>query len=330
MKIVFYNESLLSGGIEKCLEVLSERLTPEHEIEIVYVDDKKLDPNIVKILSKNAYVHKLSDDEIVTGDICIYCRIYLDSEYLTSHIKAKTNILWIHSKPRELPNCILDNSEFMNNIDKIICVSETVKKETGFPDKSIVIHNFMNENIHELAKEIDNPFSDIPESTIKFLIVSRLSFHKGFDRIEKLIEDLSKTDLNFVVKIIGKGRQAEPIVREALGKFEQVEFLGYKDNPYPYIKNADCILTFSDYETWGNVITEAKMLGTPCIVTNFSSAKEQIEDGVNGMIVPLTCDNYSIYFNDVKSKLEKYKHSLSSFKYINEIDEWKKVLSEYI
>lgn len=326
MKIVIYNETIISGGIEKCLELLSDYLNADYDLEIVYIDDSKLDKNIVNILSKNAYVHKLSDNEIVKADICIWCRLYFDFESLSKQIIANKHILWVHSKPRALPNCILDNTKFMSTVEKIICISETVKKEVNFPDKSIVIHNFVNNHIKKLASEITDPFYDIPADYLKLLIVSRLSAGKGFERVEKVIQDLQKNGTNFTLKIIGKGRKLEPIIRSSLEKNSQVEFLGYKNNPYPYIKNCDYLLVLSDYETWGNVISEAKVLGTPCIVSNFSSASEQIEDNKNGIIIPLESDNYLPYLNDLKSKNNILKQNLINFVYINEINIWKKIL----
>lgn len=326
MKIVFYNETIISGGIEKCLELLTYDLKNKYELEIVYTDDSKFDENIFNLLSKNAYVHKLNENEVINADICVWCRLYFDYQKLYKQIIAKHNFLWIHSKPRALPNCLLDDSEFMNTIEKIICVSETVKNEAGFPDKSIVIHNFINRNIHELANEINNPYSDIPADTLKLLIVSRLSSEKGFERVEQVIKSLIQNNTKFILNIIGKGRRSEPIIKENFKKYEMVNFLGYKENPYPYIKHADYLLVLSDYETWGNVISEAKALKTPCITSDFPSAKEQIENNKNGLIIPLFCDDYTPYIKDLKTNQLKYKNNLNDFKYINEIDKWKELL----
>lgn len=327
MKIVFYNESILSGGIEKCIELLSKSLPSDYEIEVVYVDDTVADKNIIEVLSKNASVHKLEDNEIINADICVWCRIYLDYAKLSKQIVAKRNILWVHSKPRALPNCILDDKEAMASFEKIICVSEAVKNEVNFPDKSIVIHNFINEDIHELAEAIQNPFSDIQSDYLKLLIVARLSYQKGFDRVKKVVDDLIKLNKKFELKVIGNGRKAEPVIRSMFEGYQQVEFLGYQQNPYPYIKNCDYLLVLSDYETWGNVITEAKALGTPCIVADFPSAKEQIDNGINGLLLPLECDSYCEYIKDLSDKQNVIKSNLKNFKYVNEIDKWFEVFN---
>ena len=324
-KIVIYNETLLSGGIEKCIELLSKALCNKYEIEVVYDDNSNiLDENIVKIISKYAKVHKLKNDEIVYGDYCIFCRLYLDTKRLMKQIKAKKYYLWAHSKPRALDNCVLDDTNFIKKIDRIICVSKCVEKEINIPDKTIVIHNFIDENIKEKANEYvsDNFNGD----QLNLLIVSRLSQEKGFDRVKIIIQDLINNNINFKLKIIGKGRTYEEPLKNELKKYKQVEFLGYKENPFPYIKNADYLLTLSDYETWGNTISEAKSLGTPCIVTNFPSATEQIKDNVNGIIVPLECNNYYTYLYNLKERSKIYKEKLKDFKYNNEIESWLKIL----
>ena len=263
---------------------------------------------------------------VIKADICVWCRIYLDIKNLTKQILADRYLLWVHSKPFALDNCVLDNLDFMKTIEKIICVSEEVKSKVGFDEKSMVIHNFINTNISELADEIDNPLSYIPKNVLRLVIVSRLSFEKGFDRVEKIVKCLITSDIKFELNIIGKGRKAEPFIRKDLGKYSQIHFLGYMDNPYPYVKDSDFILVLSDYESWGNVITESKVLGTPCMVADFPSAKEQIDDGVNGIIVPLECDDYTPYVNRLVQSKDFLKHNLCNFHYQNEIDKWNYIL----
>ena len=61
--------------------------------------------------------------------------------------------------------------------------------------------------------------------------------------------------------------------------------LGLKTNPYPYIRNCDVYCQTSKYEGYPLSITEAKILKKPILVTNFISAKEQIINNKNGLIV---------------------------------------------
>ncbi|MEH6949607.1 glycosyltransferase, partial [Bacillus sp. JJ634] len=63
--------------------------------------------------------------------------------------------------------------------------------------------------------------------------------------------------------------------------------MGLKSNPYPYIKQADIYVQPSKFEGKSIAIDEAKILYKPIIVTNFSTAKDQINDKVNGLIVEM-------------------------------------------
>ena len=73
-KIVFFNKTLLSGGIEKCIETLSRYIYKNYELEICYYDDSKLDMNIVNILSKYAKITKLEEGVVV--DVILFGFIY--------------------------------------------------------------------------------------------------------------------------------------------------------------------------------------------------------------------------------------------------------------
>jgi len=318
LKIVFYNKTLLSGGIEKCLELLSKEIYKDYEIDIIYTVDDILDENIVNILKKYANVYKI-EDQIIECDVMVWCYLYFDYHKLKKQIKAKKNIAWIHSMPRILPDCLLDDKEFIDDMDEIVCVSEAVKNNLNVSKDGIVIHNFVANNINELSEEF-NPFENI--SGLKLVSVSRLSRGKGFDRLLLLAKKLKEKNIDFSIKIIGKGRSTEKDIRDSFKDFDEVEFVGYKENPYPYVKNADYLVQLSDDESWCNSITESKVLSTPVLVTNFESSKEQIEDLKNGIVIPLEEKEYDNYISKILDNKEVLRENLKSFIYKNEIDKW--------
>lgn len=326
MKIVFYNKTLISGGIEKCIEMLSKYIYKEHELEVVYTDDSILDDNIVSILKQYANVHKIDNNQIINCDLCIWCYLYFDYAQLKNIIRAKKYIAWIHSMPRILPNCLLDNKDFINDCFKFICVSNAVKNNLNISKPGEVIHNFI-----DTSKKIEtnnyNPFENVPHDYLKLAVVSRLSSGKGFDRLFNLCNHLIKKEINFKVLIIGKGRSREFEIKNTFEPIKQVEFVGYKENPFPYIRYADYLVQLSDDESWCNSITESKLLGTPVIVTDFESSKEQIENNINGIIIPLTETNYSKYIEIIINQKEILRNNLKDFVYSNEIDKWLEILN---
>lgn len=321
MKIVFYNKSILSGGIEKCIELLSKEIYKNYELEVVYTDESRLDMNIVNILNKYAKVYKIEEDMKVECDICIWCYLYFDYKKLKNIICAKRYITWIHSMPRILPDCLLDNELFVNDCTDFVCVSEAVKKHLNIKKEGIVIHNFMAENIKELGN-IFNPFEGIKDNILKLSVVSRLSNGKGFDRLYLFVKALEDNNIPYVVKVIGKGRAKEQEIKDNFKKFKSVEFVGYRENPYPYVRHSDYLVQLSDDESWCNVITEAKLLNVPVVVTNFESSKEQVINDYNGIIIDLNEKKYNNIVKELNYKKNILKHNLDTFEFKNEINKW--------
>ena len=63
--------------------------------------------------------------------------------------------------------------------------------------------------------------------------------------------------------------------------------LGKKDNPYPYIAACDLYVQPSRYEGKAVTVREAQMLGKPVVITNYATSASQLEDGVDGIVVPM-------------------------------------------
>lgn len=63
------------------------------------------------------------------------------------------------------------------------------------------------------------------------------------------------------------------------------KFVGRKENPYPYVKNADLYVLTSDYEAFPLTVKEALLLGVPAVITPIPPSQELIDNGRNGYIV---------------------------------------------
>lgn len=324
MKILFYNTNILMGGIEKSIEFLCKELYLKNDIEIVYENKSTLDITVCNMLSKYSTISHIDDKSFFECDICIYCNTYFNYDFVSKKIHSKKKICWIHSKPYEHSNSLLNNNKFISDMNNIICVSNAVKNLLNFQLNTVqVIHNFINPNILELSNEKTENFNS---NALKLVVISRLSAGKGFERLLILINELQKNNIQYEVNIIGNGRSYQQTIFDMYANIKNVNFLGKKENPYPYIKKADYLVQLSDYESWCNSITEAKILNVPCIVSSFASASEQIEDDKNGIIIDLNSTDYSIYLNRILKNKVKYKKNLQHFLYKNEINEWEKIL----
>ena len=102
---------------------------------------------------------------------------------------------------------------------------------------------------------------------------------------------------------IGEGpeKEAAKVLCKRLNLLDKVHFLGYKKNPYPYIKNARLMVLCSDFEGLGMVILEAIALNTPIISSNCPNGPTEI------------LDNHHLFAFDNDQKFEeKLKDALNN------------------
>ncbi len=209
----------------------------------------------------------------------------------------------------------------------IVCVSEYTRKIFAglFPAlkaKCHGIHNMIDSDA--IIKMADEPMEgDYRFVTNVFNIISvgRLDKVKQFEIIPEIACWLKRSGCNFRWYIIGGGEEKNKILSriEKFNVAASVIFLGEMDNPYPQIKRSDLLVCTSISEACPHVINEAKILHVPVITTNFGSAPEFIESGMNGIIT--SKENLKTVIRDLildKEQYLKIKDNLRSFKYPNE------------
>lgn len=145
--------------------------------------------------------------------------------------------------------------------------------------------------IHTLAKETV-PQDPFPADTFRFVVVSRLSEEKGVERVLYAMRELHQHK-KCAVLIVGDGpdqKALEAYVNEH-GLQSCVSFLGYQENPYPYIANSDALLCPSRFESFGLSILEAMALKTVVLSTRTTGGQFMLEDGKYGVLVDNSDDS---------------------------------------
>ncbi len=108
--------------------------------------------------------------------------------------------------------------------------------------------------------------------------VGRFVPSKDFETLIKAYERFSG-EMDRLV-LLGDGKEREHLERLVKQRdISSVDFLGYVDNPYRYMKRADVFVSTSRYETFGNVILEALACGTPVVATDCPGGPPEILDG---------------------------------------------------
>lgn len=159
-----------------------------------------------------------------------------------------------------------------------------------------------------------------------------LQKQSGFGRMKQLCDILDAKNIQYDWYVIGNAFTQEAY-NEIYGWFNEnpnVHFLGYKQNVYPYIKQMDYVALLTDREACNLVLTEALILGVPCIVTNFEGVEKQIRDKENGIILEMTNDNrnYEIRVDDILLLHNGLKENIAQRDYSKEniIHTWKEWL----
>ena len=155
--------------------------------------------------------------------------------------------------------------------------------------------SFENTDEEQKGKFFNSQILDKKE--IILLSVGRICEAKNYDNIPFMMAELKKlslsSSLSFKWYIVGPGNHDDiDALSKELGVDDVVTFLGPSSNPYPYIKACDIYVHPSRYEGKSIVVREAQILCKPVIITNYPTAKSQIDNGVEGIICEL--DNKKI------------------------------------
>ncbi|PAK52025.1 glycosyltransferase [Paenibacillus sp. 7541] len=224
-------------------------------------------------------------------------------DFVALEVNASTKAAWIHNDLSKAEYFGAENFfASYNKINKYIFVSnhslaESIRLYPFIKEKTHVIHNMINEDeVRELSKEKVEDF-DFSQSKV-VITVANLREQKNHSRAIEVFMDLRKKGINFKWINIGETPDEKILneVKNRINKYgieEDFILLGPKENPYSYIKNADVMAVFSDYESWSLVITESKILNTPVVATKTSGAKEQIIHRENGLLTDFNVSDMS-------------------------------------
>ena len=172
-----------------------------------------------------------------------------------------------------------------DNMRKFKEVYKDIRNKYLEPIKKEIIYNYIDkeEVIKKAEENIDTGFN---ENTLNFVTVARLVPQKAIDRLIKVHAKLVYSNCKHNFYVIGDGPEKHNLERliEENNVKETFHLLGKKENPYPYIKQANYFCLLSNFEGYGMVLEEAKILGKPIIITD-TAAREAVEKYENSLIL---------------------------------------------
>lgn len=190
--------------------------------------------------------------------------------------------------------------------------TQRIGKHLAYYDRIVVISKAMQEEGEELFPWLNGKWSLIYNAKDKAMLEHRASEPVNDNRIQQpyilaveRLEESQKdtTTLLHAYKILkdtwqqpeklyilGKGRDKEMLQRKAseLGIQDDVAFLGFTPNPYPWIKHAQMIAHSAKMEGLPTAMIESLILGKLMVATNCPTGpREILDDGKAGLLVPV-------------------------------------------
>lgn len=220
------------------------------------------------------------------------------STVMASFFTSSKRIAWIRSEYSIFKNLISEKTanvhkSLYDKFDNIVCVSNTTRNDfvANFPsldEKTLAIHNIQKDE--RIIAMSGDTVSDLPDkAAFNIVSVGRFAKQKRFSSIPQIASMLRKAGAQFRWSIIGDGNDAgeyDKTISEInrFGVQDLVKCIGSRTNPYPYIANADLTVVPSYSEACPRVVIESKILHTPVICADFSSAKEFVTSDVDGYV----------------------------------------------
>lgn len=343
-KILFFSESLGGGGAEVALLRIIELLSGKFDITVISeTDGEKHTDSVKKLCNYKSFIKKsdspIKNNLIMKGfltlppavvssaylrgdyDIEVACCEGFSAKIVAASKRNSVKVAYIHTDFVNNPWSAgiykggeKEEKECYSKFDKIICVSETIRdsfiEKYGMAEKTEVIYNIIDERkITELMSE------DASLNVSKrpaFVLVGNYLQVKGYDRLMRVADRLKNEGYEFSFTIMGRPeeRQKTEKLRDEFNLSDYVNLMGFEENPFKYMKQADCYVCSSYAEGYSTAVCEAVITGLPVITTECSGMKEIFGGNEIGIICPNSEDGLYGAIKKILDKpelLEKYR-----------------------
>jgi glycosyltransferase involved in cell wall biosynthesis len=307
-KIALVGYQLSDGGLEKSMSSLSVFFgSMGIDVHNVVFVDKVIYPYSGKLLN----IGKLKTENFgIQGKLrlLLYFRLYLienkfdfiiDFRYRTNPLQElffsmfTYNSKTIYTVFSSRLDTYLPSSKWLTNI---ICKNKYNVVCNANEIKDLLLQKYDLKNCTRI-------YSSIDFDAIKILAAEEIDINKPYiiaagrfdstnvKQFDNLIIAYSKSNLpskGISLVLLGDGERQELL--KSVAKEYDIEdfvlFLGFKNNPYKYFKNALFLVLCSKYEGFGIVLIESLACGKPVISFDcISGPKEIIVDQENGLLV---------------------------------------------
>lgn len=284
-KIIFPINSKIYSGLESVAITIIENLKDKFDFIYVTQDgpivdvlkEKKINYYIIKKMSIKEIrkcVQELNPDIIHAHDYTASCICSLAKINLPIISHLHNNSPWIKTLHPYSFLYLYSSKRF----NKILTVSDSIEKE-------YIFSNFIKDKIENISNPVSrdyilNKVDKNDKKKYDVCFVGRLTKAKNPLKFINIINDVKNVIPNIKAVMIGDGELKEQCKKliEALELNNNIELLGFKQNPYKYMNQSKIFCLTSEWEGYGLVAFEALTLGIPCIVSPVGGLVNIVDD----------------------------------------------------
>lgn len=348
MRLLFVNGSLSGGGSERVMTVLANKMAQQgYDVSMILFFDSpnvyKVDTNI-KIISlqnneesylkritritklrkliKNSYADVVISFMTTLNIYTILASFGLNKKIIVSE-RADPKRRKMHNRLAERLLYMLTNNVVFQTEYAKKCYFKSIQK------KGVVISNPIDIS---LLTQYDG------ERDHRIVSIGRLTEQKNFTLLINAFSKFNETEKDYELCIFGEGPLRNKLERQIndLGISDKVTLKGHVNNLPELICNAAMYVNSSDYEGISNAMLESMAMGLPTICTDcpVGGARMVIENGINGLLVPvnnseaLTSAMLEIVNNDTFANIlsQKAKDIRSKYSIDKIVEQWNSLL----
>lgn len=201
---------------------------------------------------------------------------YVCNKALECYTNSRPNIIsWIHGSPS-----YYGNENLLNYSDIHFAISNNIEESI----KSITNNE---SNIYNIGNPVNLDEFKLKSQSLeklRFVYIGRLENYQK--RIDVLFKALSLLNCEWDLYVVGDGADEVELKKLAkkLNIDNNIQWLGWQENPWDKIDNITALILPSDEEAFGLVLVEALGRGIPVIASDCDGPIEIIKNDENGWL----------------------------------------------
>lgn len=224
--------------------------------------------------------------------------------YTIDKLKGKKKISYFHDDYAAWDYYQAMDRKYLPKADHVVVITEHCKESiiSYFPEIAPKVHVIENVVLPDLIMNLSKetiPEEDFLNHHFTLLTVGHVSEKKGFDFALAAAKRLHEDGIPFKWVFIGTYESNHVDAVRGAGLENVILFYGIRSNPYPYFRLADIVVHPARYESQAIVVSEARLLCKPIVVTRFSTVKDILIENTNASVCEMNGESLYLTLKDL-------------------------------